>query len=135
MGDRPVSDDELSRVVFLNEFENGAGREQVRDAMAERFNLGAEALARLFAGPPVVIKRNVDAETAVRYKVAIEATGAKCRIETMPAEDDTDGNGYLERRKGERRQGTDRRARVRTEAITPDRRTGRDRRRGGKDGG
>lgn len=129
-----MSDDELSRVVFLNEFEDGAPREEVRDAMAERFNLGAQALARLFAGPPVVIKRNVDAETAVRYKLAIEATGAKCRIESMPAEDDTDRNGYLERRKGERRQGTDRRHRTRTEAIGADRRRG-DRRRGGKDGG
>lgn len=129
-----MSDDELLRVVFLNEFQRGARREQVRDAMAERFNLGAEALGRLFAGPPVVIKRNVDAETAVRYKTAIEATGATCRIEAMPAEDDTDGKGYLDRRQGERRQGTDRRSRTRTESIGADRRTG-DRRRGGEDGG
>ncbi len=133
MSDGPASDDELSRVVFLNEFEDGARREQVRDAMGARFNLGAEALGRLFAGPPVVIKRNVDAESAVRYKAAIEATGTKCRIETMPAEDDADGNGYLDRRQGERRQRTDRRGRTRTKAIGADRRMG-DRRRGGKDG-
>lgn len=129
-----MNDDELLRVVFLSEFEDRARHMQVRDAMAERFNLGAKALGRLFAGPPVVIKRNVDAETAVRYKAAIEATGAICRIEAMPAEDDTDGNGYLDRRQGERRQGTDRRGRTRREAIGADRRTG-DRRRSGEDEG
>ena len=62
-------------------------------------------LARLslsFAGPPVVVKSNLDAETALRYKLAIEATGARCRIETMPAEDDTDAQGYLDRRRNER---------------------------------
>jgi hypothetical protein len=119
-----MRDDDLSRVVFLNEFESGIGRDEVRDAMAERFNLGARALARLFAGPPVVVKSNLDAEAALRYKLAIEATGARCRIEAMPVEDDTDGQGYLERRQGERRRQADRRDRTRTEAIVPDRRKG-----------
>lgn len=134
MNDGPVSDDNLSRVVFLDEFEDEASREQVRKAMAERFNLGVKALAWLFAGRPVVAKSNVDAETALRYKRAIEAAGAKCRIEIMPAEDDTDSQGYVERRKGERRQVSDRRSRTRTEAIVPDRRVG-DRRKNKKEGG
>lgn len=124
MSDGPVTDNDLSRVVFLSETGDDAAREEVRDAMARRFNLGAEALARLFAGPPVVVKSNLDAETALRYKLAIEATGAKCRIETMPVEDDTDSQGYLDRRQGERRQAGDRRDRARTESITPDRRQG-----------
>jgi hypothetical protein len=119
-----MADDDLSRVVFLNEFVGDIGRDEVRAAMAERFNLGARALARLFAGPPVVVKSNLDAESAMRYKLAIEATGARCRIETMPAEDDTDAQGYLERRQGERRRQADRRDRTRTEAINPDRRQG-----------
>jgi len=129
MSDRPESDDSLSRVVFLNEFGGAATREQVRDAIAARFDLGANALARLFAGPPVVVKSHVDAETALRYKRAIEATGAKCRIEAIPAEDDTDDKGFLDRREGERRQEPDRRSRTRTAAIEPDRRRG-DRRNG-----
>jgi hypothetical protein len=124
MSDGPVTDNDLSRVVFLSEIADDATREEVRDAMAKRFNLGAEAIARLFAGPPVVVKSNLDAETALRYKLAIEATGAKCRIETMPAEDDTDSQGYLDRRQGERRRGMDRRERTRAEAIAPDRRQG-----------
>jgi len=131
MSDGPESDDSLSRVVFLNEFEGDARRQQARTAMAERFDLGAETLARLFAGPPVVVKSNVDAETALRYKLAIEATGAKCRIEAMPPENDTDGRGFLDRREGERRQRPDRRGRTRTEAIEPDRRKG-ERRNGGE---
>jgi|GEM_PF-3598889 len=134
MIDGPVSDDGLSRVVFLNEFEGDASREQVRDAMAARFNLDAKRLARLFAGPPVVVKSNVDAETALRYKLAIEATGAKCRIEAMHAGDDGDGQGYVERREGERRERQDRRGRTRIEAIEPDRRRGERRKGGAGDG-
>lgn len=124
MGDGAMADDDLSRVVFLNEFEGDIGRGEVRAAMAERFNLGARALDRLFAGPPVVVKSNLGAEAALRYKLAIEETGARCRIETMPAEDDTDAQGYLERRHDERRRQADRRDRTRTEAINPDRRKG-----------
>lgn len=119
-----MGDDELSRVVFLNEFVGDASAEQVRDALAQRFNLGSAALDRLFAGPPLVVKSNVDAATALRYRQAIEAAGARCRIEAMPDEDDTDGQGYLDRRQGERRQQADRRARARTETLGPDRRTG-----------
>lgn len=122
MTDGAASDNDLSRVVFLSEPAGDSTREEIREAMAERFNLGAEALARLFAGPPVVIKRDVDAETALRYKLAIEATGARCRIEAMPTGDDTDDQGYLDRRVGERRRAPDRRERMRTEAIAPDRR-------------
>ncbi|MDZ7748107.1 MAG: hypothetical protein U5K43_04030 [Halofilum sp. (in: g-proteobacteria)] len=62
MSDGPVADDDLSRVVFLNEFEDGPSREEVREHMAQRFKLDAQALDRLFAGPPIVVKKNVDAE-------------------------------------------------------------------------
>ncbi|WP_067561234.1 hypothetical protein [Halofilum ochraceum] len=126
-----LGESDLSRVVFLSEIGDDVAAEEVRDAMAKRFNLGAEALARLFAGPPVVVKSNLDPDTALRYKLAIEATGAKCRIETMPAERDTDRQGYLDRRQHERRRGLDRRERTRAEAITPDRRQG-DRRKDSK---
>lgn len=121
MSDGRVNDAERSPVLFLNEFEDDAGREQVRDAMGERFSLGAEALARLFAGPPVVARSNVDADTAFRYERAIEAMAAKCRIEAMPAGNDTDAQGYLGRRRGERRPLPERRSRTRAGAISPDR--------------
>ena len=131
MSDGPLVDDDLSRVVFLNEVEGGRSGEQVRQNMAQRFSLDAPALDRLFAGPPIVVKKNVDAETALQYKRAIEEAGAKCRIEPMPDTDDTDAHGYLERRTGERRQQRDRRSSVRPGAIKPDRRERRRDRRGG----
>lgn len=133
MSDGSVSDDAPSRVVFLHEFEDGGSRDQVREAMAKRSKLGADALTRLFAGPPVVVKRGVNSETAFRYKRAIEGKGAKCRIEAMPAVEDADDQGYLERRQGERRQQPDRRVPTRTEMIEPDRRTRE--RRGSPEGG
>jgi uncharacterized protein YbjQ (UPF0145 family) len=39
----------------------------------------------LFAGKPVIIKRNVDAATAKQYKKAFEAAGAICTLEPIPA--------------------------------------------------
>lgn len=128
-----MGDDELSRVVFLNEFEEAASAEEVRDALAQWFNPGAAALDRLFASPPVVVKSNVDAETALRSRQAIETARAKYRIEAMPDGDDTDERGYIDRRVGERRRQGDRRGRTRAETLSPDRR--KCERRGGGEGG
>lgn len=134
MTDDAHADDNRSRVVFLNEFDEEVPAQKIRQEIAQRFKLGAKALDRLFAGRPIVVKRDVDAETALHYKLAIEKTGARCKIEIMPEVDDTDRHGYVERRKHERRQAPDRRDRTRTEAIKPDRRED-DRRKGGPTNG
>jgi hypothetical protein len=117
-----VFDGTLFRVVFLNDFRRGTRIAEIREKIRQRFNLSDEGVERMFAGRPIVVKKNVDAETAYQYKLAIDETGANCKIEIMPAVDDTDAHGFIERRRRERREQRDRRARLRSESLSPDRR-------------
>jgi len=117
-----VIDDTRFRVVFLNEFKRGTRIAEIREKVRQRFNLSEEGVERMFAGRPIVVKKDVDAEIAYQYKLAIDETGANCKIEVMPQVDDTDVRGYLERRREERRLKRDRRDRLRGESLSPDRR-------------
>lgn len=110
------------RVVFSGEFDPGHTLEQVQTALARRFKLKPAVLRRLMAGRPIVVKNNVDAETAYRYKAEIDRLGGVSRIEPMPAHDDVDPKGFIERRRTERRRGADRRRASRPGSIQPDRR-------------
>lgn len=117
------------RVVIIGQLTPGKDPEKVKSALAARFKLKPPILKRIMAGRPIVVKNNIDAETAFRYKTEIDALGAMSRIEPAPAIGDLDEQGYIERRKGERRTGiTNRRKNDRSNSIQPDRRAGKDRR-------
>lgn len=123
---------ERYRVVFIGQVGPGKDSEKVKAALAAKFKLKPPMLKRIMAGRPIVVKNNVDAETAFRYKTEIDALGAVSRIEPVPNVNDVDELGYIERRKGERRTGlNDRRKSERGNAIQPDRRSGKDRRKKG----
>jgi hypothetical protein len=120
---------ERYRVVFIGQVEPGRDPEKVKAELAMKFKLTPAMIKRVMAGRPIVVKNNVDAETAFHYKTEIDAVGAMCRIEPVPATNDLDDLGYIERRRGERRTGlTDRRKSDRSSSIQPDRRGGKDRR-------
>ncbi|HEX7026054.1 MAG TPA: hypothetical protein VF268_02345 [Gammaproteobacteria bacterium] len=120
---------ERYRVVFVGQVEPGRDPEKVKADLAAKFKLKPAVIKRIMAGRPIVVKNNLDAEMAFRYKTEIDAVGALSRIEPVPAVNDLDELGYIERRKGERRTGlNDRRRSERGSSIQPDRRTGRDRR-------
>ncbi len=113
------------QVVFVGVEEEGYAVENVREAMAEQFHLKPELLDHLFAGRPVVVKRRLDAETAVRYKYLIDSLGGSSRIEPMPVEYNMPGMpGFVERRSFDRRQLRDRRHSVRPMSFETDRRQG-----------
>lgn len=122
MSEEYVIDDTRFRVVLLSDLKRGAGISKVRRKIAQRFNLSEEGVELMFAGRPVVVKKDVCAETAFEYKLAIDETGATSKIEVMPEVDDTDVHGYIERRKAQRRTQRDRRERMRAESFRPDRR-------------
>lgn len=120
---------ERYRVVFIGQLDPGKEPEKVKSALAARFKLTPALLKRVMAGRPIVVKNNVDAETAFRYKTEIDALGAVSRVEPVPAVNDLDEMGYIERRKGERRTAlSNRRKSDRSGSIQPDRRSGKDRR-------
>ncbi len=117
-----TSDESLFRVVLLNEFIPVDGVAEVQQKVADRFKLGDKAAAHVFAGRPIVIKRNVNAETAFRFKSTLDEIGALSHVESMPVIDDTDDTGYIERRIKQQRAASDRRGQTRNGHIVPDRR-------------
>ena len=121
--------EELFRVVFGGEVEEGKDPEAVKRAMKEKFKLAPAVIERMMAGRPIVVKNNVPSDVARRYQFKIEMIGGVCYVEPMPLECDTDEKGYIERRKTERRSGNERRSVRRENSIQPDRRKG-DRRKG-----
>jgi len=93
--------------------------------MAKEFNLKPQFVDHLFAGRPVVVKRRVDAETAVRFKYLIDSLGGNSRIEPMPIELNMPGApGFKERRQTPRRTIADRRRALRPMSFESDRRQG-----------
>jgi hypothetical protein len=83
--DDNVIDDTRFRVVFLKVFKRGVRIAQVRERLRRRFNLSEEGVDRMFAHDSFVVKQNVDADVAYRYKQAIDETGANSKIEVMPS--------------------------------------------------
>ena len=112
------------RVVFVGEFDPRKEVAQVKKDLGQRFKLKPSILERLLMGRPVVVKNNVNAETAYRYKTEIDKLGAVSRIEPIPIKNDVDEKGFIERRAYQRRQKGDRRRVARSGAIQPDRRKG-----------
>ena len=77
------------RVVFRGTVAPGYEVEQVKENMVRLFRVDKAQVERYFTGSPVVIKDNLDHETAVKYKEALEGAGALCSVEPVtprPAE-------------------------------------------------
>ncbi|MBN1378153.1 MAG: hypothetical protein JXA04_02860 [Gammaproteobacteria bacterium] len=110
------------RVVFVGEIDPKKDLEQVKAKLGQRFKLPPSILGRLFLGRPIVVKNNVDAETAYRYKTEIDLLGGVSRIEPIPIRKDYDEKGFIERRRGDRRLRPERRKVARSGSIQPDRR-------------
>jgi hypothetical protein len=74
---------ESCRIVFRGELAFGMSQEEVAAQLRERLKFSDAALARFFAGKPVVLKSDLDEETAERYAKAFWGAGARCAIEPM----------------------------------------------------
>lgn len=67
-------------LVFSGELIEGCAPARVRRDLERLFRTDADSVARLFTGRPVVIKRDLDEQTAARYRAALQQVGALCRI-------------------------------------------------------
>lgn len=77
-----MSDNEY-RVVFIGELVDPDRREVVKRNLATLFGATAGTLDKLFGSNPVVVKKNLSRDEAIRFRDAIIRCGAFCRIETM----------------------------------------------------
>ncbi len=69
-------------VVFRGDVVPGQSIVDVKQRLAELFGADSARIDGMFSGRPVVIKRNLDQETAQRYQASIRKAGAVVAIRT-----------------------------------------------------
>lgn len=72
----------LLEVAFAGELVAGADAAQVRANLARLFQADEQRIAALFSGRRIVIKSNLDAASAEKYRLTLERAGA--RVEVVP---------------------------------------------------
>ncbi|PIE32869.1 hypothetical protein CSA56_13820 [candidate division KSB3 bacterium] len=71
------------KVVFSGEFAPGFERETVQANIAALYKVSAERCSYMFTGQSIMIKENLTAQAAQKYKAAFEKTGAVCQVVEM----------------------------------------------------
>jgi hypothetical protein len=74
-------------VVFEGQITGEKDLADVKRQLAALFKMNAAQVESLFGGKPVIIKRDVDAQTAQKYAAAFKKAGAACKI-TSPGNGD-----------------------------------------------
>ncbi len=77
----------LYEIVFSGELVPGASVEQVRSNLARLFQADAQRIELLFSGRRLVLKHNLDAAAAEKYRATIERAGAVVEVVAMPMEE------------------------------------------------
>ena len=76
----------LYEIVFSGECVPGALLDQVKGNLAKLFQADAQRIELLFSGRRLVLKNNLDAQGAEKYRAALARAGAMARIEEMAQE-------------------------------------------------
>jgi uncharacterized membrane protein len=71
---------DMFRLVFEGRLQPGQDKEGVRQKLLQLFKQNSAQVEKILSGSYVVIKKNIDHETALKYKAAFERTGALCSI-------------------------------------------------------
>ena len=74
--------------LILEGVAKGFDLEEVKAKLAAFFKIEPEKVDAFFREKPVVVKKGLDNETALKYKSVFELAGAICRIEGLEEEDD-----------------------------------------------
>jgi len=77
--------DEKFEVAFSGEIAEDADLEQVKARVGQMFKADEAKLAHLFSGKRVVIKKDIDQQTANKYKAALNKAGALCEVKSLSA--------------------------------------------------
>ncbi len=85
--------DERYRLIFRGELLDGQHRAVVKRRLAELLKLQDAQVDRLFGGKPVILKRDVDRETAARYQALFKKAGGRLRVSAANA---ADSSGHAE---------------------------------------
>ena len=77
--------DELFEVAFSGQISDAADLDDVKAKVAKMFNADEAKLAQLFSGKRIIIKKNIDQQTAAKYQTAIQRAGAVCEVNSLSA--------------------------------------------------
>ena len=70
-------------IAFSGQLVPGAQPELVKANLAKLFQADAQRIAQLFSGRRIVIKNNLDAAAAEKYRVTLERAGARVEVVDM----------------------------------------------------
>ncbi|MDF1780338.1 MAG: hypothetical protein P1U67_03480 [Alcanivoracaceae bacterium] len=70
-------------LVFSGEIVPGADIAAVKQNLARLFKLDAAKVEGLFSGKPVVLKKDADQATAMKFRAALKQAGAQCKMEPV----------------------------------------------------
>lgn len=74
------------RVVFEGQIAEGFSIGMVKKNLAKLFKADAERIATIFSGQAVVLKRNIDHPTALKYQAALQKAGAITTLKSAAGE-------------------------------------------------
>jgi hypothetical protein len=72
--------DQLFEVAFSGQISDGANLDEVKTRLGKMFNADEAKMAQLFSGKRIVIKKNIDQATALKYQTALTRAGAVCEV-------------------------------------------------------
>ena len=73
-------------VVFTGKLKAGASHDEVMKSLSLLFKKDIDFINRLFSGQHVIIKRDLDQESAQKYKMALGNAGAICEVQQSQTE-------------------------------------------------
>lgn len=76
----------LYEIAFAGQVLPGAQVEQVKENLARLFQADAQRIALLFSGRRIVIKSNLDAAGAEKYRATLERAGAIAIVQALDAQ-------------------------------------------------
>ena len=77
----------LYEIAFAGQVVPGAALEQVKENLARLFQADAQRIALLFSGRRIVIKSNLDAAGAEKYRATMERAGALAIVQALEVEE------------------------------------------------
>jgi hypothetical protein len=73
----------LFNITFEGKVAPGKNPETVKRAIMDLLKVEPAGIEHIFSGRPILLKKGVNAGTAEKYRKAIEAAGAVCKVEPM----------------------------------------------------
>ena len=98
-------ENKIYRLIFNGEVVDGLHEKDVKKNLASFFKGDVEKLDQLFSGQPIVIKKAVHHQMAVRYKKAFQKAGAILKIEPSAIKRLSESSGVIEIQETSKRQG------------------------------